>query len=233
MSMGEIRYNVTVDTADATAKLEEFKGRVDDTEESAEGTGRAFTRLGTGIGIMASRAFIAYDRFAIATEAVTNAQTRQMLAQDRLQSAIERYGVGSDQARRAQQELEISTSGVEIAQRRLHVRMIFGIGVMIPGMIRSLQGLITAAKGLDAANISNVLTTNALTASRLALIAVSTLGVGLLVGGLALGGAFSMAQQLPQPPNVNVYGDVNLQGRGMGPAAFGQASADWARTTRP
>jgi hypothetical protein len=183
---------------------------------TAAGGFSAITRAG-------ATAMIALDRYQIAANAVENAQIRQELAATRVADATKKYGVNSEQARKAQEELAIATRGVEIAQQRMEVRMIYGTVVLIPAMVSHITSLISTMREMTAANEEATVVLGGLTAAQLAFLAVSTLGIALPIAFLAL----SQAQSMQQAQNYNVYGDVNLQSQGVTPAAFGTAASQW------
>lgn len=228
--MSEDRLNIRLTATDeAGTVLEDTRQRVDELDSSAKRTSKGFIEFGAAASRLGASAFVAYDRIAIAQAAVENAELRQIMAQERLNYATQKYGSTSREATLAQQQLEIATRGVEIAQQRSNIRMIFGVAVVLPQMISGIKGLITAAKALDLANISNTLTTNGLTAARLALLATTVVGIPLAIGlGAAIaGGAFNAA---PAPSNLSVYGDINVTGP-SNPASFARAVADESKVS--
>ena len=213
----ELRVVVRVQSEEALQKLRELGFGITELETKSSRSEKGVIELGKGIGRLGTSAFIAYDRFAIAVNAVENAQIRQQLATMRLDHAIEKWGAGSREVTIAQQELDISTRGVEIAQQRMWVRVAFGVGVVIPEFIRGSKEMIKLLGHVSTANIFATLTTQGLTRARLALLAVGTFGIGAVIGlaaataidpgTLGLGGT-------PSAPagGWNVYGDLNVYG---------------------
>ena len=183
-----------------------------------------WSRFGTTLGHVGVMGVIAMDRLQISQIAVENAQERATLAQERYTAAVEKYGAGSAQARRAQQEFEISTRAVDIALQREQVRMLVMGGVVIPQMIAGVYRMIgtlghyTAATGV--ATIGTVALTNAMRA----LLATSIIGIPFLVAGLALSAGVGGGDQ-----NFNHYGDINVQGGGP----MGYSPAGYAQAVRP
>ena len=174
-------------------------------------------------GRVAASSIIAFDRYSISVAAVDNAQTRVLLSQERLTNAQEKYGAGSDQARRAQRELEISMRGVEIAQQRLEVRMLMGGLIVFPRMVKGVGDLITQMRGLIAVQDADTISTQINTRAKLANIAVTGLGLGLAIALPAL----MIVQALESTPltgggtSMNFYGDNQFVGV-QGPSDFAQ-----------
>lgn len=232
---GNLRVRLQV-VDESGAVLQNFESKVAGTVERTQRAGVGITSILGQVGRLGATAAIAYDRLSIATLAVENAQTRQAMAQDRLQRAIERYGAGSREANMAQQELEISTRGLEIAQQRYWVRIAFGVGVIIPDLIRGTQKMIEILNvSTFATNVATV-ATNRLTAARVAALVATGVGIPLAIaGGIALAGALTAVPD--QPSAMNVYGDINVGGVSS-PADFArqmgeQARVQGARTARP
>lgn len=170
-------------------------------ERSFHGMGRALQGM-AGVGAMA---LITLDRIEIAQLAVENAQARQRLAQERLTHVVERYGAASREAARAQEELDISTRSVEIAQQRATIRLAFMIGLQIPQFINAMRQLAGATRTAASA-------TRAFTAAHLGARAATLIGIGAAVAGAAAAIAVERMylQQSPET-NVNVYGDMNVR----------------------
>lgn len=197
------------ETADLEGKLRTLGFEFETLERESAKTTSNMIRFGKGAGEVVARSIIAWDRFSIAQAAVENAQLRQTIAQDRLNYLLDRYGAGSREAIQAQRELEIATRGVDIAQQRMFVRMAFGIGIIIPEMIRDFKNLASVTRDLGVAKLFTAFATTQLTRAQLALLAATGVGIPLAIGGFLVGQA--LASQV-QNPNVNVYGDVNVQG---------------------
>ena len=184
-------------------ELEDLGNVAQKTEKKTKG----FTDALSAGGRVASSAIIVWDRYTIAQTAVENAQIRVTLAQDRLQYAISKHGANSREAINAQRELEISTNGVEIAQQRLYVRMVFGTLVVIPDMIRGIKGLIEMSK--VSALVTNVEAAAHMNLARARLFALgaTVVGIPLAIGGFVAGQA--LANAVPQNPSntTNIYGN--------------------------
>jgi hypothetical protein len=217
MAAGEVSMDITAqdNASDTIANISNQLGGL----STAAGAFSSISRAG-------ATAMIALDRYQIAANAVENAQIRVDLAHQRVADSVAKYGANSEQARKAQEELSIAIRGVEIAQQRMEVRMIFGTVVLIPSMVSHITSLISSMQAMTAVNEEATVVLGGLTAAQLAFLAVSTLGVALPIAFLAL----SQAQSMQQQSNFNVYGDVNLQPQGVSPAAFGQAASSWQAT---
>lgn len=225
-----IDVGVTVDgegnVIGLTSSIEELKNTTDSTTSSVG----SFSTVLTDSTRVGASAMIALDRIQISMDAVSNAQNRQELAQMRLNDAVTRYGAGSDQAQKANLELENSTRSLEIAQEREQVRMTYGALIVIPGMVRGLRDLMD---DLDLAALKEDILTGTIdanTAAMLANLAVATLGVGVPIALMAMTFAESQA---PQAPNLNVYGNVNVNGVGVGSMAGIASTAQYAAQGNP
>jgi hypothetical protein len=197
-----------------------------DATSSTMGLGSAMQQGGR----IGSSAMITLDRISISEDALTNAQARQSMAQENLTLAVQKYGAGSEQAVMAQDKLGISTRGVEIAQERLDVRMIYGVAVVLPGMIKGLQNLQKELATTTDANGVATISWDNLTAAQLANIAVTTLGIGLPIALMAL----NMAQMASNSSTTNSsttnnYGNNYISSPSGSTAAFGNNFASAGR----
>lgn len=208
--LGPIAVTVRVtqegDIGEITTDLEQL-GR---TSEQTTLSARRFTDVLATTGRTVSAGIIVWDRFSIAQNAVENAQLRQIMAQDRLNFVMEKYGAGSREAILAQQQLEISSRGVEIAQQRMWVRITFGTLVVLPEMLQGMSKLINMTRGLTVATVAETIAQTNLARARLFAVGAATFGIGALVGFAV---SQTVATQVPQP-NMNVYGDINIEGAG-------------------
>lgn len=207
MSEGEIRTRLTV-VDETGGVIENFENKVTRSMErvnsSAMDTVNNFAKVTRGL----NAALIVWDRYEISQLAVENAQIRQQLAQEQLQYAIERYGTGSREVWRAQQQVEVSARSAEIALQRMYVRMTFGTLIVAPQFIKSLVEIYQWLNKGTLATIGQTLATQALTRARLAAIAVGTAGLGI---PLAVG-LLGAAQTIERGSNMHIYGDINVQG---------------------
>lgn len=237
--MADIPMTVSIDTGDGVLQMNALTGAVQNftaaSSDATDTTATDYLRVGNSISHLGVSALVVADRMAIAGDAVQNAQIRQELAQQRLNDAITKYGPASEQALRAQQELQIATNGVAIANERYWVRVAFAIGSVLPSFITGISRAVDSLREMDIWNKITSISTDELTSSQLALMAAT--GVGLVaavaIAASIASGAFNVTggQTAAPSPNVSVYGDVNMQGA-MGPAAFGSAASSWAQQTR-
>ena len=222
-------------TSEGKYELESVKSGLEDLGSVAEKTEKKTKGYSDALsagGRVASSAIIVWDRFTIAQTAVENAQIRVTLAQDRLAQAIEKHGQGSREAINAQRELQISTNGVEIAQQRMYVRMVFGTLVVIPQMIQGIKGLIELSK--ISTIVTNLEAGAHMNLGRAKLFALAATGIGipLAIAGFVAGTA--LANAAPQHPSVSVYGDLNVSASNpAGMAREVQSESQRARGGRP
>ena len=226
--MSNLDIVVTAQTDSAVDNLNNVVDSTDAMKDSSDSASSSTMGLGSAMqqgGRIGSSAMITLDRISISEDALTNAQTRQSMAQENLTLAVQKYGAGSEQAVMAQDKLSISTRGVEIAQERLDVRMIYGVAVVLPGMIKGLQNLQKElATTTDANGVATISWEN-LTAAQLANIAVSTLGIGLPIALMAL----NMAQMASNSSTTNNYGNNYFSSPSASTAAFGNPFASAGR----
>lgn len=204
----EVRTRLTV-VDESGGVVENFERRVSRAVDRVSGSVDVSSETFRKSARMLSSAMVVWDRYEIATIAVENAQIRQQLAQDQLTYSVQKYGAGSREAWRAQQQLEISTRGVEIAQQRMHVRMLFGTLVVLPDLIRGMTSLFGWLNKITGATIAQTLATQGLTRARLAALAVTGVGIPLAIGGLLLAQGIERGGVQPQT-DINVYGDMNV-----------------------
>ncbi len=220
----DITGTVTVDTGDASASINAFSGQVESMQSTVSTAGdvSAVSLLSTGAHLsrLGVSALVVADRMSIAADAVQNAHIRQELAQERLTAAVQKYGAGSIEVTRAQQELQIATNGVTIANERYWIRVAFAVGSVLPSFISGIAKAVSSLRDMDIWNKITTISTDQLTTSQLALMAATGIGLVAAIGIAAAiaGGAFNVGGGSTST-NVNVYGDVNLPGV-QGPAAF-------------
>ena len=226
--MSNVDLVVTAQTDSAVDNLDNVVDATTAVKDSQDSASSSTMGLGSAMqqaGRIGSSAMITLDRISISEDALTNAQARQSMAQENLTLAVQKYGAGSEQAVMAQDKLGISTRGVEIAQERLDVRMIYGVAVVLPGMIKGLQNLQKElATTTDANGVATISWEN-LTAAQLANIAVSTLGIGLPIALMAL----NMAQMASNSSTTNNYGNNYTSSPSGSTAAFGNPFASAGR----
>lgn len=209
---GTLLYHIKVDKE---GNLEEFATELDNIANVSDKTTRSTKGLSDALSVggrTAASAFIIWDRLSIAQNAVENAQLRVAIAQDRLTAATEKYGSGSAQAIQAQRELTISANGLDIANQRMYVRMIFGTAVVLPETIAGIKKLIEITKLSTLFTNSEAVAQTNLGRARLFALAATGVGIPLAIAGLAAGMALSSAGPPQQSTDVAIYGDVNLNG---------------------
>ena len=228
----EIDINVNVNAADAPSQLQAVADAEQQVGTSSDTMGAATSRNWGGfeatMGRTSVMGIVMMDRLSIAQQAVENAQIRAQLAQQRYTDAVTKYGPASEQAKRAQQELQIATDGVGIATQREEIRFLIMAGITIPQMIRGVYSMIGTLGGYTTATGVATIGTITLTNAMRALLAASIIGIPMVIATAAL---FSGGLGGGSGGNVNVYGDVNMTGSAT-PTGFGTSTTAWAQTVR-
>ena len=206
-----LEITVTADTSDAQSNLNSLSNTVDGLGTSASnasvatqtqtiGMSAGFTRMGIS-------ALAAFDMISAAGDRLASTQMQQTIAQERLTTAMQKYGAGSTEAIEAQQQLQIATDNVGRAQEQYNMRLVMAGATIIPSLMTTIPKLISMIQGYTTSTEAATTATLGLSAAQLGLI---TAGVGAiaLIGILAGTGAFGGGGG--GSTNVNVYGDVNM-----------------------
>jgi hypothetical protein len=134
----EVVIKVSADTSDAVSKTSSLSGQLVQMGESGF---KAASRLTSGAaGILAAQ------------DNLYTAQTRVNVATISYTLAVREYGQGSIQAARAQDQLNIATQGVTVANDRLTLKYVQFAITTGPAVLKAIMSMMAASEGMTLRN---------------------------------------------------------------------------------
>ena len=177
--------------------------------------------------MMGITAVMAYDMTSAYGARYAMMQTQVQIAQENVTKALMSYGAGSIQVVQAQQQLTATQEEATYAQGEYNREMLMMGAMFVPQLMMAMPKLVTAIQMYTGVAREATVASNLLGASMLGLV-----GAGIGIVAMVALMSFAGSTTGPSSSNVNVYGDVNMQGGMANPYQFGTSVQSWTQSMR-